>query len=86
MVASVNLNFDRIQLTAAKRLGDLNWRHGRIHDLRSTFATRAAAAGVHMKELQQHMGHSSILTTGQFYTAVEESAADRLRAAFTGTG
>ncbi len=33
-----------------------------------------------MNELQAHLGHSSITTTAEYYTEVEESAADRLRA------
>ena len=59
-----------------------NWRRGCFHDLRKTFATRAAASGVPMHELQAHLGHGSITTTAEYYTNVEKSAADRLRAVF----
>ena len=31
------------------------------------------------------MGHASITTTAEFYTDVEQTAADRLRNVFTGT-
>ncbi len=56
---------------------------GCFHDLRKTFATRAASSGVPMLELQAHLGHSSIETTADYYTAIEDSAADRLREVFT---
>ena len=65
----------------AKRKAE-NWRRGCFHDLRKTFATRAAASGVPMHELQAHLGHGSITTTTEYYTEVEKSAADRLRAVF----
>ncbi len=55
---------------------------GCFHDLRKTFGTHAATAGVPMHELQAHLGHGSITTTAEFYTAIEESAADRLRKVF----
>ncbi|MCH8344667.1 MAG: hypothetical protein IH983_11835 [Planctomycetes bacterium] len=45
-------------------------------------ATRCAANGVPMHELQAHLGHSSITTTAEYYTDVEKSAADRLRKVF----
>lgn len=59
---------------------------GCFHDLRKTFGTRAASNGVPMHELQAHMGHSSITTTAEFYTQVEESAAARLRSVFSSVG
>ncbi len=55
---------------------------GCFHDLRKTFGTRAATAGVPMHELQAHLGHSQITTTAEYYTAIEDSAADRLRKVF----
>ncbi len=55
---------------------------GCFHDLRKTFGTRAVSAGVSMHELRDYMGHSSIETTADYYTAIEDSAADRLRAVF----
>lgn len=38
-------------------------RDVRIHDLRHTFGTRMAAAGVPMRTLQECMGHSDYKTT-----------------------
>ena len=66
-------------------LEKVEWRTGSIHDLRKSFGSHAAARGIPMRELQAHMGHSSITVTAQFYVEVEASAADRLRAAFTAT-
>ena len=74
--------FDVIQDAAKAKLGVDNWSHGCFHDLRKTFATRAAANGVPMHELQAHLGHSSITTTAEYYNDVEKSAADRLRKVF----
>jgi integrase len=38
----------------------------RIHDLRHTFGTRCAAAGVPMRTLQEWMGHRDIATTQRY--------------------
>ena len=38
----------------------------RFHDLRHTFGTRMAAAGVPMRTLQEWMGHRDISTTQQY--------------------
>jgi integrase len=38
----------------------------RIHDLRHTFGTRCAAAGVSMRTLQEWMGHRDIATTQRY--------------------
>ena len=70
-----------------KRFGDIQKAigfasRGCFHDLRKTFATRAAGSGVPMHELKAHLGHSSITTTAEYYTAIEEQAADRLRKVF----
>jgi len=35
-----------------------------------------------MHELQAHLGHSSIVTTAEYYTDVEASAGDRCRNVF----
>jgi integrase len=37
-----------------------------FHDLRHTFGTRMAAAGVPMRTLQEWMGHRSITTTQRY--------------------
>ena len=55
--------------------------HGRLHDFRSTCLTRLASAGIPMHELQRLAGHSDISTTARHYLTLEESSADRVRAA-----
>ena len=82
LINNFTREFGAIQDAAKSILGLDNWSHGCFHDLRKTFATRVAANGVPMHELQAHLGHSSITTTAEFYTDVEKSAADRLRAVF----
>ena len=74
--------FQKIQRDAKELLGVKNWGRGSLHDLRSTFGSIAAAAGVPMRELQQWMGHSDIRITAAYYVHVQESAGDRLRAVF----
>jgi integrase len=54
-------------------------RHCRLHDLRHTYATRAAAAGVPVTTLQRLLGHASVQTT-QRYT--HPSRADLREAVF----
>jgi integrase len=58
----------------------------RIHDLRHTFGTRCAAAGVPMRTLQEWMGHRDIATT-QRYADYAPSAreAELIAAAFAST-
>ncbi|MCA1681366.1 MAG: site-specific integrase [Actinobacteria bacterium] len=46
------------------------------HDLRHTFGTRMAAAGVPMRTLQEWMGHRDIETT-QVYADYAPSAPER---------
>jgi integrase len=59
----------------------------RIHDLRHTFGTRCAAAGVAMRTLQEWMGHRDIATT-QRYADYAPSAreAELIAAAFEDRG
>lgn len=82
VINNFNRDFNDIQDKAKAKLEADNWPHACFHDLRKTFATRAAANGVPMHELQAHLGHSSITTTVEYYTDVEKSAADRLRKVF----
>jgi len=82
LLNNFNRDFNRVQERAGKKLKSKNWRQGCFHDLRKTFGTHAAAEGVPMRELQAHMGHSSITTTAEYYVTVEESAGNRLRAVF----
>lgn len=53
-------------------------RHCTLHDLRRTFVTYLATAGVNAALVQQLAGHSAIATTVKYYTGVMPSA---LRAA-----
>ena len=82
LIGGLNHAFDKIQAAAARELEVEDWQHGRIHDLRDSFATRAASSGVPMSELGRWLGHSTITTTARFYVGLEPAAADRLRAAF----
>lgn len=70
----------RAALTAA-RLDEAR----RFHDLRHTFGTRMAAAGVPMRTLQEWMGHRDIATT-QIYADYEPSPreAELVQDAFRG--
>ncbi len=45
-----------------RALRDAGIREVRFHDLRHTFATQMAAAGVPLRTLQGYMGHSSYVT------------------------
>jgi integrase len=54
-------NISRRMRVALKAAG-LGEAH-RFHDLRHTFGTRAAAAGVPMRSLQEWMGHADHTTT-----------------------
>jgi len=56
----------------------------RIHDLRHTFGTRCAAAGVPMRTLQEWMGHRDIATTQRYADyAPSTREAELIAAAFT---
>lgn len=50
---------------AALRAAHLDETH-RFHDLRHTFGTRMAAAGVAMRTLQEWMGHRDLATTQRY--------------------
>lgn len=56
----------------------------RFHDLRHTFGTRMAAAGVPLRTVQEWMGHRDLATT-QIYAdyAPSEREAEWIAAAFT---
>ena len=49
-------------MRAALKAAGLDSSH-RFHDLRHTFGTRMAAAGVPLRTLQEWMGHRDIKTT-----------------------
>lgn len=61
-----------------RRVDALNLPALTIHDLRRTFATRAAEDGVPMRVLQKILGHSDISMTAKFYTNVDEHKIDYL--------
>lgn len=57
----------------------------RFHDLRHTFGTRCAAAGVPMRTLQEWMGHRDIETTQRYADyAPSPHEKDLVEAAFGG--
>jgi integrase len=67
---------------ALKRAGV---REVRFHDLRHTFGTRMAAAGVPMRTLQEWMGHADIKTTLIYaHYAPNPNEAAMVNAAFAG--
>ena len=54
----------------------------RFHDLRHTFAIRAAQTGIPLTDVQAYLGHADISTTGRYARYVERPGeADRLQAA-----
>ena len=66
-------------------------KHGfdcRFHDLRHTCATLMLQAGVHLKVVQEMLGHSTIAITMDLYSHVspniQEEAAQRLDAILQG--
>jgi integrase len=66
---------------AVKRAGV---REIRFHDLRHTFGTRMAGAGVPMRTLQEWMGHSDLTTTLRYadYSPDQAGGARYAEAAF----
>lgn len=48
--------------------------HIRFHDLRQSCATLLFAQGVPMKEIQAWLGHSTIRTTANIYTHLDENS------------
>jgi integrase len=56
----------------------------RFHDLRHTNATLLLEAGASLKEVQDWMGHKSVLTTGNIYGHVQLHAKRKLSSAMCG--
>jgi integrase-like protein len=56
----------------------------RLHDLRHTHASTVLASGVHLKVMQERLGHSSISVTADLYShvtpALQHGAAARIAA------
>lgn len=57
--------------------------HLDARQLRHTYATMNAAAGVEMKTLGASMGHSTISTTADIYTQVEPTRLNDIRNVLT---
>ena len=55
-------------------LEEHNMPHIRFHDLRHSCATLLFAQGVPMKEIQAWLGHSTIGTTANIYTHLDENS------------
>jgi len=71
-----------LMIAEAAQAGDV-LPAARFHDLRHTFGTRLAAAGVPLSDLQAIMGHASIETSMIYVHYVpQHDAADRLSRAF----
>ena len=49
----------------------------RFHDLRHTFGTRLADAGVDVVKTKELMGHASIVTTMRYLHATDQVSAER---------
>ena len=71
------------RMRAALKAANLDSSH-RFHDLRHTFGTRMAAAGVAMRALQEWMGRKDLATT-QIYAdyAPSNREAEQIAAAFS---
>jgi integrase len=74
------------RMRAALKAAGLDVGH-RFHDLRHTFGTRMAAAGVPMRTLQEWLGHRDLATT-QIYADYAPSSreAEMIAAAFVRAG
>jgi integrase len=70
------------RMRKALRAAGLDQAH-RVHDLRHTFGTQCASAGVPMRTLQEWMGHKDIKTTQRYADYAPSSReADMIAAAF----
>ena len=64
--ATLTRNFEKLALRAGKR-------HVRLHDLRHFHASMLLKAGIHLKVVQERLGHSSIAITADTYSHVAPS-------------
>ncbi len=72
VINNVLTRFQQIQRRAYRSLGGRH-RVGTVHDLRRSFATTMAHAGVPIVVLCRWMGHSTVKVTEQFYIGVDDS-------------
>jgi integrase len=72
-----------LRFRKALKAANLDPSH-RLHDLRHTFGTRMAAAGVPMRTLQEWMGHRDIATTQRYadYAPAPDHERELIAAAF----
>lgn len=74
----------------AERLGveldDVEWCIGCVHDLRASYGTHNANAGMPMHELQRLMGHADISTTAKYYLNPSKDTAAQVRETFAACG
>ena len=64
--ATLTRNFEKLARRAGKS-------HVRLHDLRHFHASLLLKAGVHLKVVQERLGHSSIAITADTYSHVAPS-------------
>ncbi len=81
--------FTRRVAKARKALGSNALPEIALHGLRHSHATILAAAGVHLKVIQERLGHTTITTTSDTYSHVtptmQQEAVERFAAAVNGT-
>lgn len=65
---------DYVSLHFAQMVKKHNLRKLRFHDLRHSCASLLFANGVSMKEIQEYLGHSTIGTTANIYTHMDENS------------
>jgi integrase len=77
--------FKALQAAAARNADGttVDWPIGSFHDLRRTFCTRLAEAGVPLHVLKRYAGHSDISTTERYYLGVGAEMDDRARRVFS---
>ena len=67
----------KVRLLLNKHLELANLPHITIHGLRHSFATRMFDKGYDVKEVQKHLGHSTMGTTMQYYIHYTQSKAKK---------